>query len=204
MRVTSVYCDARSQHQSNGLKWGENEVCLTMQFVQSPVYISACSVCKQSKGQLGSSCGQGASVCSWDSPEPPQQWESNFSPSGIRCLACARRIFLLLMGAFCAVDNRKRKEIKCENVGGTASRESLVRTLLWISLPINKGKPCAYVSHAVAVEPMSFAPLPSKADAHPPGVHEWCAALGSVPAASPSLQTSLKSSKTTKHIKWRI
>lgn len=96
MWVTSMYCDARSQHQSNGLKCGKTEVCLTVQFVQSPVNINKRSVCKQSKCSVGSSCGQDSSVCFWDSPEPPQQWENNFSPSGIQCLACARTAFLLL------------------------------------------------------------------------------------------------------------
>lgn len=174
MWVTSMYCDARSQLQSNWLKRGKTEVHLTVPFVESPVNINKCSVCKQSKCSLGSSCSHGSSVCFWDSPESPQQGESNFSPSGIQCLVCARRAFLLLgvLSVLC-VDNRKHKEIKCESVSGTASTECLVRVVLWSSLSTYTiGKPCAFASYPLAVEPVSFAPLPSKAAVHLPGARE--------------------------------
>lgn len=54
------------------------------------------------------------------------------------------------------------------------------------------GIPCAFSSHADAVRPGSFSSVPSEAALHSPEVHEWCAALGSVPASSPSLQTSFR------------
>lgn len=109
MWVTSMYCDARSQHQSNGLKCGKTEVHLTVQFVQSPVNINKCSVCKQSKCSLGSSCGKAPQSVS-EIPQSPHSSESNFSPSGIQCLACARRALLLLgvLSVLWTVENIKK------------------------------------------------------------------------------------------------